>query len=152
MCARVCAFMFASMHACTQVCNSVRVRTRAHVHVCGTPLSRHICLALISFAWHRDQPVSLVFNKSLDSGHLSRSEYSFRIMHSFSQNHFKVIMFFLFSEAGCKQVVYPACCGPLKTHSLCCDNFGSLSVPFFHLLSISSVLIVLLCHVSDSNF
>lgn len=142
----VCAFMFISLHACTQVCNIVCMC------VCGTPLSRHIFLALISFAWHRDQPVSLVFNNSLDSGHLSRSEYSFGIMHSFGQNHFKVIMFFLFSEAGGEQVVYPACWGALKTNSLCCEYFGSLSVLLFHLLPISSVLIVLLCHVSDSNF
>lgn len=92
--------------------------------VCGTLLSRHMCLALISFAWHRDRPVSLVFNNSLDSVHLSRSEYSFRIMHSFGQNHFKLIMFFLFSEASCcEQVVSLAFWDTLKT-----KNVSSLQI------------------------
>lgn len=39
-------------------------------------LSRHICLTLISFAWHRDPPVSVVFNNNLDGEHSSRSAHS----------------------------------------------------------------------------
>lgn len=86
------AFVFPSMHACTQVCMCML-------------LSRHICLALISFAWHRDQAVSLVFNNSIDTVHLSRSECSFRITHSFGPNHLKAIMFLLFYDVRCEQVV-----------------------------------------------
>ncbi len=142
--------MCVSVHTSEQVCNIVCVC------VCGTPLSRHICLALISFAWHRDRPVSLVFNNSLDSGHLSRSEYSWRIVHSFGQNLFKVIMFFLFSETGCKEApVSPSCWGMLKHKSSLPRIFWlrSSSSPFSSLRTfIFSSVIVLICHVSDPYF
>lgn len=129
------------------------------VCVCATPLSRHICLDLISFAWHRDAAFSLVFNNTLDSGHLSRSdsEYSSRIEPSFGQNNFKVIIF-LFILGNSLQIC---------SHFLCWNTNPLLRIcwfPFSHLLSfpppfLSSHFsffvrhcINLSCHVSDPNF
>lgn len=66
------------------------------VCVCGAPLSRHICLALISFGWQKNTPVSPVFNNSQDSGHLSRSEYSWGIVCSFGKIPLKWMCSFYF--------------------------------------------------------
>lgn len=133
----VCVCVCHCKHVCRRALGSVNKRLALCMCVCGTPLSRHICPALISFAWHRDPLVSLVFNNNLDNGHLSRSEYSRRIEHSFGQNHFKVIIFLLFYRAGSREALVSLRAGARwNTNPLCSAYFGSSSVLSFHSFSL----------------
>lgn len=111
--------------------------------VCSAPLSRHICLALISYGWQKNPALSLVFNNSWDGGHLSKSEYSWGIVCSFSKISLNSLSS-LYSQAACKEVCLLCMQGQAEVHRLLCI-FWLLSSHFLFFLCLSFFIYYVKC-------